>query len=72
MSVLDLESEILKLPTHERARLAELLISSLDEEDEIAAAWVDEAERRYQQLLAGEVEGVPAEDVLARLRASLR
>jgi putative addiction module component (TIGR02574 family) len=72
MSVQELESEVLKLPSHERARLAELLISSPDEEDEIAAAWADEAERRYQQLLSGDVEGVPAADVLARLRARLR
>ncbi len=72
MSVQELESEVLKLPSHERARLAELLISSLDEEDEIAAAWADEAERRYEELRSGELEAVPAEDVLQRVRARLR
>ncbi len=72
MSVQELESEVLKLPSHERARLAELLISSLDEEDEIAAAWADEAERRYEQLRSGEVAAVAAEDVLERVRASIQ
>jgi putative addiction module component (TIGR02574 family) len=72
VSVQDLQAEVLKLPSHERARVAELLISSLDEEDEIAAAWADEAERRYQELLSGEVEAIPAEDVLARVRSNIR
>lgn len=72
MSAQELEAEVLKLPSHERARLAEVLISSLDEEDEIAEAWVAEAERRYEELRTGKVQGVPAEDVLARVRASLR
>jgi putative addiction module component (TIGR02574 family) len=71
VSVQELEAELMKLPSHERARLAEALIASLDEEDEIAEAWAVEAERRYQELRSGAVEGVPAEDVLARLRARL-
>jgi putative addiction module component (TIGR02574 family) len=71
VSVQELEAELMKLPSHERARLAEALIASLDEGDEIAEAWAVEAERRYQELRSGAVEGVPAEDVLARLRARL-
>ena len=43
MSVQELEAEVLKLPSHERARLAEVLIASLEEEDEIARAWAEEA-----------------------------
>jgi putative addiction module component (TIGR02574 family) len=69
MSVQELEAKLLKLSSHERARLAEVLIASLNEEDEIAQAWADEAERRYEQLRSGEVEAVRAEDVFARLRA---
>lgn len=72
MSVQELEAEILKLPSHERARLAEVLIASLDEEDEIAAAWADEAERRYEELRSGAVAAVPAAEVLARVRSRLR
>lgn len=73
MSVLqEIEAAVLKLPSHERARLAEMLIASLDEEDEIATAWADEAERRYEELRSGAVEAVPAEEVLARVRSRLR
>jgi len=64
-----LEAEVLKLPSHERARLAELLLASLDEEDEIMEAWADVAERRLEELRSGAVKGIPAEEVLASLRA---
>ena len=71
MSVQELEAELLKLPSHERARLAEALIASLDEEDEIAEAWATEAELRAEELRSGAASGIPAEEVLARLRARL-
>jgi len=64
-----LEAEVLKLPSHERARLAELLLASLDEDDEIMEAWADVAERRYEELRSGAVKGIPVEEVLAELRA---
>lgn len=72
MSLQELESEALKLPSHERARLAEALIASLDEEDEISAAWADEAERRDEDLRSGAVKGVPAEEVFERIRTRLQ
>ncbi len=72
MSTQEIEALALKLPSHERARLAEVLIASLDEEDEIARAWADEAERRYDELRSGAVQGVPTEQVLARIRSRLR
>ncbi|HET6566769.1 MAG TPA: addiction module protein [Rhodothermales bacterium] len=72
MSVQELEAEVLKLPGHERARLAEVLIASLDEEDEIARAWAEEAERRYEELRSGAVEGIPAQEVFKRIRARLQ
>lgn len=71
MSVNEIEAEVLKLPSHERARLAEVLIASLDEEDQIARAWAEEAERRYEELRSGDVEAIRAEDVFARVRSRL-
>jgi putative addiction module component (TIGR02574 family) len=71
VSVQEIEAEALKLPSHERARLAEVLIGSLDQEDEIAQAWADEAERRYEELRSGAVQSVPAEEVFARIRSRL-
>lgn len=72
MTVYDVEAEALKLPSHERARLAEVLIASLDEEDEVAEAWADEAERRYEELRSGKVQGIPADEVFAKIRARRR
>ncbi|MEW5927628.1 MAG: addiction module protein [Gemmatimonadota bacterium] len=71
MSEQEVEAAALKLPSHQRARLAEVLIASLDDEDEIARAWADEAERRYEELRTGAVQAVPAEDVIARIRSTL-
>lgn len=71
MSVDQLEAEILKLPREVRARLAERLLSSLDDDSEIEEAWIAEAERRYQSYLEGDEEVVSVGAVLARLREEL-
>ena len=70
-----LEDEAMKLPTRSRARLAERLISSLDEEGTGPNAqklWVQESQRRAEELASGRVKGVPANKVLRRARAALR
>lgn len=61
----------LQLPLHLRARLAEALIASLDEEAEIEHAWLDETARRDAEMESGRVQGVPAEDVFRSARARL-
>ena len=65
-------SEALRLPLHERARLAEELIASLDEDAEVDAAWAQEIQRRIAEVESGAVELVDADEVMARLRASIR
>jgi putative addiction module component (TIGR02574 family) len=72
MSVQELEAEVLKLPSRERARLAEVLIASLDGEDEVSQAWADEAERRHEELRSGVVKSIPSEEVFARVQSRLR
>lgn len=72
MTIDQLESEVLKLPVGQRARLAQVLITSLDEDTEIERAWEVEAERRYQQYLAGETESLPVDEALAEIRSELR
>ncbi|HEU0078881.1 MAG TPA: addiction module protein [Longimicrobiaceae bacterium] len=64
----EVESAALQLPREERARLAERLISSLEEESEVERAWIEEAERRYARYRAGETRVVPAAEVIARMR----
>jgi putative addiction module component (TIGR02574 family) len=70
----ELESEALKLPPKERARLAERLISSLDQETDPEAQrlWLQEAERRLDELESGNVSGVPADQVFEKARSTLR
>jgi len=72
-----LRSEALRLSAESRARLATTLIESLEGgaervEREIEAMWADEAEQRLRQHEAGEVEAVPANEVLAEIRQRLR
>ena len=66
-----LEAELLQLPPSVRARLADALFESLEEPDaEIDAAWAVEAERRYQELRTGSVNGVPAAEAFAKAWAA--
>ncbi len=69
-----IESEVLKLSPKQRARIAERLLSSLDDETELdsESAWVEEAERRLDELLTGKVKGIPAERVFKKARLPLR
>ena len=52
MSTQELEAQVLRLARHERARLAQKLIASLDEDDETEQAWAEEAKRRAEELHA--------------------
>lgn len=67
-----LEAEALKLGTAERARLVEHLIASLDEDSEIEEAWAAEVERRIEAVETGSVQLIPAADVVAQARATLK
>lgn len=62
-----IEAEARRLPREERARLAEALISSLDEEGEVEREWAAEIRRRVQELRSGAVETISAEEVFAEL-----
>lgn len=63
-SIEQLEAELLQLPIGERARLAERLITSLDEEAEVETAWSDEVQRRLVAFDAGEAASFPVEEVI--------
>lgn len=64
----DIEAAALQLPADKRAQLAERLLASLEKDDEILAAWVEEAERRADALERGEEETRPALAVLSTAR----
>lgn len=71
-----LESEALKLPQESRIKLFERLLRSFEEtldlDDEVARAWAEEADRRDRAMDDGTEPEIPAEEVFARVRSSLR
>ncbi|MDZ4383543.1 MAG: addiction module protein [Thermodesulfovibrionia bacterium] len=69
----DIEKEAFRLPSHERAQLAEHLIGSLDEEEDPEAErlWIEEAERRYREYKKGRVKVKPAKAVFKEIRTKL-
>lgn len=69
-----LEREALSLPVSERARLAHELLESLDtlSEPDLERMWLDEAERRAEQLDQGVVQLVPGEVVSQKAHALLK
>ena len=66
-----LEAQLLRLPPEERARLARVLIESLDDQPELDPSWFEEAERRVAELANGDVEAVPSAMALENARRRL-
>ena len=59
MSTDELLAEALRLSRVDRARVAEELLSSLEEsDDEVAAAWATELERRSLEVAEGRVQTI--------------
>ncbi len=73
MSFDELVAEVEKLSLEERAALAKRIVESLDElsDSEIEALWIQEAERRLDELEQGQVTEVSAEQVLRQARAAI-
>ncbi len=72
-SLPEIEKDALRLSAEDRARLAVRLLSSLEETadspEEIEKLWIAEAQHRFQELRDGVVQGMPASQVFAELRA---
>ncbi len=64
----ELELAVLSLPVEDRARLARLLVESLEEDPEVEAAWEMEIARRVAAIEAGESALVPGDQVFAEAR----
>lgn len=67
-----LEAEVLNLPASERSRLLDRLLASLDPDPEWEEAWGLEVDRREAEIAAGRSKWLPGEEVLARVRATLK
>jgi putative addiction module component (TIGR02574 family) len=70
----DVVAGAMKLPLRDRVRLAQHLVSTLDDEVEtdVEALWFAEAERRLEELRSGKVEGITAEEAFKRAREALK
>ncbi len=73
-SLKNIEKEVFQLQEHERVILALNLIRSLEKDEGLDTAdlWVEEAERRYQELKQGKVKEKPAKQVFQEKRARIR
>ena len=70
----EIEKAALNLPVAERAQLVTRLVASLGEEGdaELELAWVEEAERRYQEAVEDPSGVEPAAAAFQRARDALR
>jgi len=73
-TVEQLVEQAMSLPGESRARLADLLVESLDADalTEIDRLWLSEAKRRRDEVRSGRVKTIPGDEALQSVRDSLR
>ena len=73
-TVEQLAEQAMSLPSELRARLADLLVESLDgtELGRIEDLWLTEAKRRRDEVRAGTVKTIPGDEALKKVRDSVR
>ena len=73
-AIADIEREIRGLAREDKERLLRALLEELDgpADPNVEQAWLEEVQRRSQELDDGTVTPIPGDEVFARLRASLR
>jgi putative addiction module component (TIGR02574 family) len=69
----ELVSDAMKLPLRDRVRLAQRLVSSIDDQVEtgVETLWAAEAERRLEELRVGKVKGIDAAEAFRRAHNAL-
>jgi putative addiction module component (TIGR02574 family) len=73
MSTDELLAEVLRLPRDERTRVAEEVLTSLEEpEDTVAAAWAQELDRRSREISEGKVQPVDWETARTQILNEMR
>jgi hypothetical protein len=73
MAFEELEKQARSLSTEEKATLARILIEELDTaiDPNTEQLWLEEAQRRYEAFLRGEIEARPGDEVRQRARDRL-
>lgn len=74
MTVEQIAEAALALPSEARAILADRLVESLDPAEDGTARqlWVAEAIRRRDEVRSGQVQTIPGDEALARVRGAVR
>lgn len=69
-----LAEQAMKLPSESRARLADLLVESLDADElgRIDQLWLTEAKRRRDEVRGGIVDTIASDEVRRRVRGAIR
>ena len=69
----ELEQEIRALSDEEKVELLRALVDELDApaDPDVERAWLETSQRRYRELVEGQVEGIPGSKVFERLRDRL-
>ena len=73
MKTKELIAEISDLPVEQRARIADLILQTLNTPDpDIELAWIQEVEERVEEYEKGKVELIPTKEVFKSLREITR
>ncbi|MFA5832371.1 MAG: addiction module protein [Bacteroidota bacterium] len=74
MTVQSIEKHLLKLDASERAKLAGILLSSLEDlsESENETLWAEESLKRHHALVIGKAKSKPASAVFKNIRDRIR
>jgi len=72
-TVEQLAKQAMDLPAESRARLADLLVESLDANElgQIDRLWIEEAQRRRDEVRSGRVETIPGDEGIRKVRDAL-
>lgn len=72
-TVEQLIAQAMTLPSESRARLADLLVESLEGDDlgDVEQLWLGEAKRRRDEVRSGKVETISGEKALRRVRDAI-
>jgi len=70
----EIEAKIRMLSAEEKVELIRALIADLDgpPDADVERAWLEEAQRRYRDIMEGKVKAAPGDQVFENLRSRLK
>lgn len=71
LNIADIVEQALSMPCPERSYMAERLLVSLDDDDEMPPRWCEEMDARVERRKRGETRSYTHEEVMAELDAAI-